>query len=93
MGLAVLLVAALVVTPAATLADEHEDSGGAPPILDVIFDVALLRPLGAVQTGIGLGFFAIAGPLSWPGGSLREAWDVFVGTPYEETFTRKLGRF
>jgi hypothetical protein len=59
----------------------------------VVFDVVVLRTLGFVQMVVGAGFFVVAGPLSWPSGSMQEAFDVFVQVPYDETFTRKLGRF
>ena len=86
----ILLVFSLVAVPAAAQ-DDAEDSG--PSTYEVVFDVAVLRTLGAVQTVIGVGMFAVAGPLSWPSGGWSEAWDVFVQVPYDETVTRKLGRF
>ena len=89
--LSVFLIVTLVSAPVFAQDDEDERPGA--PAVDVIFDVFVLRSLGAVQTAVGLGFFAIAGPLAAPSGSAGEAWDVFVRTPYEETFTRPLGRF
>lgn len=59
----------------------------------IVFDVAVLRPLGAIQTGVGTALFSVAGPLSMPGKGVGEAWDVFVQVPYEDTFQRPLGRF
>ena len=88
-----LLILTLFAAPAFPLQDDEEVSSTDPSVGEVIFDVGVLRTLGAVQTLVGLGMFAIAGPLSYPGGSWREAWDVFVQAPYDETFTRKLGRF
>jgi hypothetical protein len=57
------------------------------------FDLLVLRTLGTVQTAIGACLFVVAGPLSAPGGGWNEAWDVFVGTPFEDTFRRPLGSF
>ncbi|NRA07052.1 MAG: hypothetical protein HRU02_02775 [Myxococcales bacterium] len=60
----------------------------------IVFDVGVLRPLGAIQTGVGTVLFAVAGPLALPSdGGAGEAWDVFVRVPYEDTFQRPLGRF
>jgi len=87
-----LLILTLFAAPA--VAEEDEEASSTNPHWgEVAFDIGVLRTLGAVQTVVGLGMFAVAGPLSWPGGSWREAWDVFVQSPYDETFTRKLGRF
>lgn len=87
-----LLILTLFAAPAVAEKGEEEASTG-PFWGDVVFDIGVLRTLGAVQTVVGLGMFVVAGPLSWPGGSWQEAWDVFVQSPYDETFTRKLGRF
>ncbi len=73
--------------------DDEGGSGSQPSGFEVAFDVVVLRTLGLAQLLVGAGFFAIAGPLSWPGGSMGEAYDVFIQVPYDETFTRKLGRF
>jgi len=59
----------------------------------IVFDISVLRPLGAIQTGVGTALFAVAGALSMPGDGVGEAWDVFVQVPYEDTFERPLGRF
>lgn len=91
--LSVLLVLVLLASPALAQDDDDDGSRSAPSAGEVVFDIAVLRTLGFVQMVVGAGFFAIAGPLSWPSGSWDEAWDVFVQVPYDETFTRKLGRF
>ena len=59
----------------------------------IVFDVGVLRPLGAIQTAVGTVLFSVAGPLSMPSKGVGEAWDVFVQVPYEDTFERPLGRF
>ena len=79
------LTVSLAATPAAA-ADAGE-------IGAKTFDLVVLRTLGAVQTGVGACLFVVAGPLSAPGGGWNEAWDVFVGTPFEDTFKRPLGSF
>jgi hypothetical protein len=75
----------LVATPAAAA-----DSG---EIGAKTFDLLVLRTLGTVQTAVGACLFLVAGPLSAPGGGWNEAWEVFVATPFEDTFQRPLGSF
>jgi hypothetical protein len=55
------------------------------------FDAVVLRPLGAGATVAGFAFFLIAAPMSAPSGRVGEGWDLFVMTPYEQTFRRPLG--
>ena len=86
----VLLLLSLLAAPAA--AQDDEEAAG-PTTFEVVFDVAVLRTLSFVQTVVGVGMFAVAGPLSWPSGGWDEAWDVFVQVPWDETVNRKLGRF
>ena len=80
-----VLALSFVATPAAA-ADAGE-------IGAKTFDLVVLRTLGAVQTAVGAALFVVAGPISAPGGGWNEAWDVFVGTPFEDTFQRPLGSF
>ena len=90
-----LLVFTLLAAPAVAQ-DDDDDGGGSssePTAFEKGFDVVVLRPLGFVQMVVGAGFFVIAGPLSWPGGGMQDAYDVFIQVPYDETITRKLGRF
>jgi hypothetical protein len=54
-------------------------------------DLLVLRPLGMAATGVGFGYFLVAGPLAAPAGQFGEAWDFFVMSPYEFTFQRPLG--
>jgi hypothetical protein len=90
--ISVCLVLVLLAAPAAALDDDGGSRSG-PTVGEVVFDVAVLRTLGFVQMVVGAAFFVVAGPLSYPSGSMQEAFDVFVQVPYDETFTRKLGRF
>ena len=57
----------------------------------LMVDLLVLRPLGMAATAVGFGFFLIAGPLAAPAAQFGEAWDVFVMSPYEFTFQRRLG--
>ena len=89
---ALVLVFVLCAAPAVAQ-EAGEGGGGGASTGAIVFDIMVLRPLGALQTLVGLAMFAVAGPLSMPGGSADEAWDVFVSIPYDEAFTRRLGRF
>ncbi len=55
------------------------------------FDLLILRPLGVGGLAVGLGFFAVAGPLAAPSGQLPYAWDTLVKGLYKFTFERSLG--
>jgi hypothetical protein len=80
--------------PAASEEEENGDSrASASEIGAKAFDLVVLRTLGAVQMVVGTGFFAIAGPMSLPSGNVQDAWDTFVGNPYEDVFENPLGRF
>ncbi|MGE4650976.1 MAG: hypothetical protein AAEJ53_08825 [Myxococcota bacterium] len=93
----VTMVAALAWSGMALADDDSDASKSERSASDwgaIVFDVGVLRPLGAIQTGIGAVLFTVAGPLAMPSdGGAGEAWDVFVQVPYEDTFERPLGRF
>jgi hypothetical protein len=97
-GRVLVSVVAVLVWSGIALADDDSDaSRGERSASDwgaIVFDVSVLRPLGAIQTGVGAVLFTVAGPLALPSdGGAGEAWDVFVQVPYEDTFERPLGRF
>ena len=54
-------------------------------------DVALLRPLGAISTVVGFGFFLVSAPFVAPAERLETTWDIFVFGSYDYTFVRPLG--
>ena len=58
-----------------------------------IFDVLLLRPLGALATLSGAVFFAISVPLVAPSKNIDVTRDIFLFGPYDYTFKRPLGEF
>ena len=78
---------------AAPMAAEDGGRSSSGRVGAIMFDVIVLRPLGFVQMVVGTGFFAIAGPMSLPSGNVEDAWDTFVGNPYEDVFENPLGRF
>jgi len=56
-------------------------------------DAVILRPFGAVATGVGCGFLAAAAPFLVFSNDYDTASDVFVGERYRYTFERPLGSF
>jgi hypothetical protein len=97
----------MLTLPLVAWADEHEEgaaqeqeqefeeeaetassraSGG-----EITFDVLLLRPIGAVSTVVGLGFFVGSAPFAAPSWTFEDTWDAFVVGPMDTTFSRPLG--
>ena len=56
-------------------------------------DVVVLRPLGAIATVAGFGFFAVSSPLAAASQSIGASWDTLVLAPVDYTFQRPLGDF
>lgn len=80
-------------------AAETEDEAPPPEVArragvgSQIFDVLLLRPLGALATLGGAVFFAISVPLVAPSKNIDVTRDIFLFGPYDYTFKRPLGEF
>jgi hypothetical protein len=47
----------------------------------------------AASVVAGFGLFLISGPFAAIGGNWREAWEIFVESPYEDLVYEPLGRF
>jgi len=60
---------------------------------EVTMDAVVLRPLGAVATGIGAGFWLTTTPFMVFSNEFKAAGDAFVGERYRETFKRPIGQF
>lgn len=58
-------------------------------------DVVVVRPISFLQTAAGSALFVVALPLIIPSGrdGRALAYETFVETPANETFSRELGRF
>lgn len=58
-------------------------------------DVVVVRPISFLQTAVGSVLFVVALPLTLPSGQDGRAlaYETFVETPADETFSRQLGRF
>jgi hypothetical protein len=89
-GVIAALIAGSIVTPA--LAQEYfetkEPSGGA-----MMYDMVVLRPVGAVATVIGSAFWLISLPFSAAGDNTDTATKKLVKEPAKFTFKRPLGEF
>jgi uncharacterized membrane protein len=88
------VIAALIAVPFATsaLAQEYfetkEPSGGA-----MMYDLIVLRPVGAVATVIGSAVWLISLPFSAAGDNTDAATTKLVKEPAKFTFKRPLGEF
>lgn len=67
-------------------------ASGSDP-LEVVGDVALVRPGCFVATVIGSAVFIVALPIAVISGSVKETADTLVVQPAEATFTRPIGDF
>ena len=92
--LVILLIAAMMIMPVASTAfaaeyfEAEDPSGGA-----MIFDLAVVRPVGIVATAIGCVFFVVSSPFSALGGNIDTATEKLVKDPVAYTFKRPLGEF
>ena len=87
----VLTVLALSLGSAA-LAQEYyesdENSGG-----EMIYDLVIVRPIGAVATLASSAAYILSLPFSALGGNTDEATEKLVKEPFRYTFQRPLGEF
>ena len=86
-----IVATSVFATPA--LAQTGEDASTPASVAAVVFDVTVLRPLGAFQSIVGVVLFTAVAPFAWPGGGFDEAFDLFIRAPYEDNITRPLGDF
>jgi len=88
------VIAAVIGVPFATsaLAQEFygskETGGGA-----MIYDMVVVRPIGAVATVIGSVFWVVTLPFSASGDNVDAATEKLVKEPAAYTFKRPLGEF
>lgn len=93
-SLIIITIAAMMTMPLATdtLAAEYfeteDPSGGA-----MMFDLAVVRPVGIIATAIGCVFFVVSSPFSALGGNINTAGEKLVKDPAAFTFKRPLGDF
>jgi hypothetical protein len=88
------VIAALIGGPFATsaMAQEYfeakEPGGGA-----MMYDLVVLRPIGAVATVVGSAFWLVSLPFSASGDNVDTATKKLVKEPAAFTFKRPLGEF
>ncbi len=93
-SLIILIIAAMMIMPLATTAfaeeyfEAEDPSGGA-----MMFDLAVVRPVGIVATAVGCVFFIVSSPFSALGGNIDTAGEKLVKDPVAYTFKRPLGEF
>ena len=93
-SLIIITIAAMMTMPIATntLAAEYfeteDPSGGA-----MMFDLAVVRPVGIIATAVGCVFFVVSSPFSALGGNIDTAGEKLVKDPAAFTFKRPLGDF
>ena len=93
-SLIIVMIAAMMTMPLATtvFAEEYfeaeEPSGGA-----MMFDLAVVRPVGIIATAVGCVFFIVSSPFSALGGNIDTAGEKLVKDPVAYTFKRPLGEF
>ena len=91
-SLIMMMMAAMILMPLAANAAEYfeaeDPSGGA-----MMFDLAVVRPVGIVATAIGCVFFIVSSPFSALGGNIDTAGEKLVKDPVAYTFKRPLGEF
>ncbi len=93
-SLIIVMIAAMMIMPLATTAfaeeyfEAEDPSGGA-----MMFDVAVIRPVGIVATAVGCVFFVVSSPFAALGGNIHAAGEKLVKSPGAYTFNRPLGEF
>ena len=93
-SLIIVMIAAMTVMPIATsaLAEEYfeaEDPSGG----EMMFDFAVVRPIGIAATAVGCVFFVLSSPFAALGGNIDDAKEMLVKDPAAFTFKRPLGQF
>jgi hypothetical protein len=86
----ILTVVCVIVIGLCSVNSGHA-SGGDP--LEVVGDLAIVRPGCFVATVIGSAVFIVALPIAMTSGSVKETADTLVVQPAQATFTRPLGDF
>lgn len=86
---AAVFFALLAMAPASAWAEE---AGTGDKAFDMVLDLAVLRPLGLVATGVGSVVFVVALPFTLPTGQTGAAACQLVQAPLAYTFTRPLGQ-
>jgi len=94
--IASILIAATLISPATAHAENAFVQGS-----QKVFDLIIVRPLGVGKLAFGFVCFLPAGLFAstptdlyqngWASSDASSAWDLFVATPFQETFQTPLG--
>jgi hypothetical protein len=91
---AAVLVALLLLCPAAGLAADETDNRQ-PPLAEnrslALLDLLFVRPVGILVTAAGLVGYVLWSPVSLSTDTAPDAWDTLVQRPADYTFQRPLG--
>lgn len=61
------------------------------PVSNAIYDILLMRPVGAISLGVGAAAFIISLPITLPLGEAGISAYELVVVPFNYTFTRPIG--
>ncbi len=93
----ILLVVGLVVGSFGSVATAQEEFARFPTdersAESMVFDLALVRPLGILGLIVGTGAFILSFPFSALGNNSDEAFERLMADPARYTFKRPLGDF
>jgi hypothetical protein len=93
----ILLAAGLILGSFGSVAGAQEEFARFPTdersSESMVFDLALIRPLGIVGVAVGTGAFILSLPFSALGGNTCEAFERLMADPARYTFKRPLGDF
>jgi hypothetical protein len=81
--------AGFVGAPPVVWAEEEADPAGT----EIVFDLAIARPLGFAGLAVGTTVFIASFPFAVAVGRVDEVAEALVVEPYEFTFVRDLGRY
>jgi hypothetical protein len=83
------VLASFLVAPPMVWAEEEADPAGT----EIIFDLAIARPLGFAGFVLGTTVFIASFPFAVAVGRVDDTADALVAEPYRFTFVRDLGKY
>jgi hypothetical protein len=93
----ILMIAGMIVCSFGSVASAQDEFGRFPTEKrsseSMVFDLALIRPLGIIGIAFGTGAFILSLPFSALGGNTDEAFERLMADPARYTFKRPLGDF
>jgi hypothetical protein len=93
-GIVVIVLTGIVGLPPVVWAQEtYTQQMDKPTGTEIVFDLAIARPLGFVGLALGTTFFIVSFPFAVITGSTKNTAATLVGEPYNFTFVRELGEY